>query len=81
MGNGSRPRTSYIVLHLYGEGWKELAEVPAHSAQAACVEAARGHLDPAQLDQGVQLHAVTARAWRAGHQHLKARHETRIVTT
>jgi hypothetical protein len=79
--DNSRARTEYVVLRHVGEHWELLAQLHAHSANAAARAAARDQLDAAALDQGVELRAVSARAWEVGHARLKAKHETRIVPT
>lgn len=81
--NSDRARTSYVVLRKADPpgGWLELGRVTAHNAAAATVKAARDHLSSDELDRGVEFRAVSARSWDSGHAHLKAKHETRIVTT
>lgn len=81
MATDSNSTRTYVVLRLDEDGgWRVLTEVSAHTAKAACLKAAQ-ELEPAELNQGIELTAVHARAWNAGHQRLIARHETRIVPT
>lgn len=75
-------RTEYVVLRAIADnGWREVTRVTAHSAMHARKQAAAQHLDAGELDQGVDLRAIPARNWDAGAGHMKAKHETRIVTT
>jgi hypothetical protein len=74
--------TTYIVLRQTEDGfWSELAETTAHHAAAAAKRAAKDHLDPKDLEDGVQLRAITARAWAAGLVRVRTEHKTRIVTS
>lgn len=74
--------TAYIVLRQTADGaWQEIAQTDAHHAVAAAKRVAAKHLDPKNLEDGVQLRAITARAWQAGLCRVKAEHKTRIVTT
>lgn len=74
--------TNYVVLRQTEDGsWQEVAQTDAHHASAAAKRIAQQHLDPKDLEDGVQLRAVTTRAWEAGLCRVKAEHQTKIVTT
>lgn len=71
----------YVVLQQTADGaWQEIAEIKTHNATAAIKRAAE-HIDAKDLEDGVVLRAVSARAWQAGRSHVKAEQQTRIVTS